>query len=41
VSGALEFGMGAMYEMMSRENGMNVRIFRDLSQAKEWLEMPK
>ncbi len=41
VSGALEFGMGAMYEMMSRENNMNVRIFRDLDRAKEWLQIPK
>ena len=40
VSGALEFGMGAMYEMMSRENGTNVRIFRDLGLAKEWLQIP-
>ena len=40
VSGALEFGMGAMYEMMSRENSTNVRIFRDLGQAREWLEIP-
>jgi hypothetical protein len=41
VSGALEFGMGAMYEMMSRENGTNVRIFRDLGLAREWLQIPK
>ena len=41
VSGALEFGMGSMYEMMSRENNANVRIFRDLGQAKEWLQIPK
>jgi len=41
VSGALEFGMGVMYEMMSRENVTNVRIFRDMGQAKEWLDIPK
>jgi len=41
VSGALEFGMGAMYEMMSRENNVDVRIFRDLRLAKEWLHIPK
>lgn len=41
VSGALEFGMGVLYEMTSRENVMNVRIFRDFDQAKEWLEIPK
>lgn len=41
VSGALEFGMGTMYEMMSRENATNVRIFRDLGQAKEWLGIPR
>ena len=41
VSGALEFGMGAMYEMMSREKSTNVRIFRDLGQAKEWLQLTK
>lgn len=41
VSGALEFGMGAMYEMMSRENDKDVRIFRDIRVAKEWLQIPK
>lgn len=41
VSGALEFGMGAMYEMMSRENNRDVRIFRDLSLARDWLQLPK
>jgi hypothetical protein len=40
VSGALEFGMGSMYEMMSRENNASVRIFRELGQAKEWLQIP-
>ena len=41
VSGALEFGMGAMYEMMSREKNRNVRIFRDPGLAREWLQIPK
>lgn len=41
VSGALEFGMGAMYEMMSRANNRDVRIFRDLGLAKEWLQIPR
>lgn len=41
VSGALEFGMGTMYELMSRENNRNVRIFRDLRLAKDWLQIPK
>jgi hypothetical protein len=39
VSGALEFGMGTMYQVMSGENSTNVRIFRDLDQAKEWLQI--
>ncbi len=41
VSGALEFGMGAMYESMSLKNNTNVRIFRDLRLAKNWLQIPK
>ncbi len=41
VSGALEFGMGAMYEMMSLKNNRDVRIFRELSLAKDWLQIPK
>lgn len=41
VSGALEFGMGVMYEMMSKKDIANVRIFRDLDQAKEWLQVPR
>lgn len=41
VSGALEFGMGTMYEMMSRKNNRDVRIFRDLGLAKEWLQIPR
>lgn len=41
VSGALEFGMGTMYEMMSVENNRNVRIFRDVGLAREWLQIPK
>ena len=41
VSGALEFGMGTMYEMMSREQDRNVRIFRDLGLAREWLQIPE
>ena len=41
VSGALEFATGAVYEMMSLEHGTNVRIFRDLDQAKEWLDIRK
>ena len=40
VSGALEFGMGVMYEMLSRQNDKNVRIFRDLRLAKDWLQIP-
>lgn len=40
VSGALEFAMGAMYETMSRENNKDVRIFRDLQLAKDWLQIP-
>ncbi len=41
VSGALEFGMGAMYEMMSVENNRDVRIFRDVGLARDWLQIPK
>lgn len=41
VSGALEFGMGAMYEVMSRANNRDVRIFRDVGLAKEWLQIPR
>ncbi|MDH3546071.1 MAG: hypothetical protein OEN22_03180 [Gammaproteobacteria bacterium] len=41
VSGALEFATGSVYEMMSLERGTNVRIFRDLDQAKEWLDIRK
>jgi hypothetical protein len=41
VSGALEYGMGVMYEIMSRKNAMNVRIFRHIDDAKDWLQIPK
>lgn len=41
VSGALEYGMGAMYEMMSLQNNKDVRIFRDMRLAKDWLQIPK
>ena len=41
VSGALEFGMGAMYEMMSQANSRDVRVFRDVGLAKEWLQIPR
>lgn len=41
VSGALEYGMGVMYEMMSSEQSRHVRIFRDLSLAREWLGISK
>lgn len=41
VSGALEFGMGVMYETMSRQNNKDVRIFRDMRLAKEWLHIPQ
>lgn len=41
VSGALEYGMGAMYEMMSLENNKDVRLFRDMRLAKDWLQIPK
>ncbi|MDH3416499.1 MAG: hypothetical protein OEM64_09350 [Gammaproteobacteria bacterium] len=39
VSGALEYGMGVMYQMMSSEHRRSVRIFRDLGLAKEWLQI--
>lgn len=39
VSGAFEFGMGSMYELMSHANKMDVRIFRDMRLAKEWLQI--
>lgn len=41
VSGALEFGMGVMYEVMSRQNNKDVRIFRDMGLARDWLQIPK
>jgi hypothetical protein len=41
VSGALEYGMGVMYEMMSAEQNRNVRIFRELNPAMEWLGISK
>ena len=41
VSGALEYGMGVMYEMMSSEQNRNVRIFRDLNPAMDWLGISK
>jgi hypothetical protein len=37
VSGSTEFGLGIMYETMSSESSANVRIFRDMGQAREWL----
>ena len=37
VSRDLVFGMGRMYEMMTSENIPNVRIFREMSQARDWL----
>lgn len=41
VSGALEFGMGVMYEMMSSQQRRDVRIFRDMRLAREWLQIAK
>jgi len=39
VSGALEYAMGVIYETMSSEQSRNVRIFRDMGLAREWLGM--
>jgi hypothetical protein len=34
------FGMGRMYEMMTSRNLPDVRIFREMDQAREWLGLP-
>ena len=37
VSQDLAFGMGRMYEMSTSKNFSNVRIFRDMQEARTWL----
>ena len=34
------FGMGRMYEMMTAANLPDVRIFRDMNEARLWLALP-
>ncbi len=40
VSEEVAFGLGRMYESMTHENMPNVRIFRDMDEARGWLGLP-
>ena len=39
VSSDVQFGMGRMYEMTTSQHFPNVRIFRDMKKAREWLSI--
>ncbi len=38
VSSDVNFGMGRMFEAISENRNINVRVFKDLDVAKKWLE---
>ena len=40
VSEAAVFGMARMYQTFTEENVQHVQVFRDMSEAREWLGLP-
>ncbi len=40
VSKEVAFGLARMYESMTEQNMPNVQIFREMSEAREWLGLP-
>ena len=40
VSGDLGFGLGRMYQAFRSESAIQLRVFRELAAAREWLGLP-
>ena len=39
VESVLEFGIARMYELLAQKEGFEIKVFRDLAQARKWLKI--